>query len=398
MQERLILSANAVPRQGGQGMNLSHMIQGLGGLFELSVFCRAGETGVVTQHVPEPGWSTTLCRTPVVRRWRDWLNFLSETHFDRTVSRSLGAANFFQGTTGQCLESLRAARAKGCFTILDVVTLHHEHYYQQMTAECARFGIRPPHHRFQHRRVLEEYRRADVIRVMSEPARQTFLERGFSEHRVFAAPPPFDLSRFPPAEFAGDMFTISFVGLLEPAKGFHYLVDAFRKLDRRNTQLVLWGNTGARPLARYLRDQMAACPAIQLRPDSVSQVGYEKVYGASSVLVHPSLADGFGYVVGEAMASGIPVITTTSTGASQYVVDGVNGYVVPPRDAGAICEKLEYLMDHPSLIRQMGQAARETMAGLTIDHFRQCYQRGLAAARNSTPELIAIPECPTLQQ
>jgi len=377
-------------------MNLSHMIQGLGGLFELSVFCQAGETGVPTQHVPSSRWSEAMGRIPVVRRLRDWQALLNEIHFDRTVSRHIRSADFFQGTTGQCVESLRAAQARGCFTILDVVTLHHEHYYQQMTAECARFGIRPPHHRLQHRRVLEEYQRADAIRVMSEPARRTFLERGFSEHRVFAAPPPFDLSRFPQAEFASGRFTVSFVGMLEPAKGFHYLIDAFRKLNRTNSELLLWGNTGARPLARYLSQQLAACPAIQLRPYAVSQVGYEKVYGASSVLVHPSLADGFGYVVGEAMACGIPVITTTTTGASQFVIDGVNGYVVPPRDAGAICERLEYLMDHPSMVQQMGRAARDSMAGLTIDQFRQCYQRGLAAARNSTADLI--PECPTLQQ
>ena len=379
-------------------MNLSHMIQGLGGLFELSVFCQAGETGVPTEHVPPSRWSETIGRIPVVRQLRDWQVLLGETSFDRVVSKRLGSADFFQGTTGQCLESLRVARAKGCFTILDVVTLHQERYYEEMTAECALFGIRPPHHRFQHRRVLEEYRNADVIRVMSEPARRTFLERGFSGNRVFAAPPPFDLAQFPQTEFAQDKFTVSFVGLLEPAKGFHYLIDAFRKLNRPNAELLLWGNTGARPMARYLREQMAACPAIQLRPYAVSQIGYGKVYGASSVLVHPSLADGFGYVVGEAMASGIPVITTTTTGASQYIVDGVNGYVVPPRDAAAICERLEYLMDRPSQVREMGRAARETMTGLTMDHFRRCYERGLAAARGFTPESISVPECPTLPQ
>jgi len=396
IKERLILSANAVPRRGGQGMNLYHMIEGLGGIFELSVFCQGGEKSVPTQHVTPSRWSETIGRIPVVRQLRDWQALLNEVHFDRTVSRRLGSADFFQGTTGQCLESLRTARVKGCFTILDVVTFHQEHYYQQMAAECAKFGVRPTHHPIQRQRTLEEYKRADVIRVMSEPARRTFLERGVSEERVFAAPPPFDLAQFPQADFGGDKFTISFVGLLEPAKGFHYLIDAFRKLNRPSAELLLWGNTGARPMARYLGEEIAACPAIQLRPYSVSQIGYEKSYGASSVLVHPSLADGFGYVVGEAMACGIPVITTTTTGASQCIVDGVNGYVVPPRDADAICEKLEYLMDHPSRVREMGRAARETMAGLTIGHFRQCYQRGLAAAHKSTAELI--PECPTLPQ
>jgi glycosyltransferase involved in cell wall biosynthesis len=394
VKEQLILSANAVPQRGGQGMNLSHMMEGLGGLFELSVFCQAGQTGWPTRYVPSPGWNNFLGRIPIVRRKRDWLGLWSEMHFDRTVGRNLGSAKYFQGTTGQCLESLAAARAKGCFTILDSLTLHSDHYHGAMTRECALLGVAPMQHPLMHRRVLAEYDRADVIRVMSEPARQTFLERGLAAERIFVAPPHFDIARFPTAKFRGSRFTISFVGLLEPAKGFHYLIQAFRKLNRPDAELLLWGNTGARPVYRYVREQTTACPAIQLRPCSVSQIGYEKVYGISSVLVHPSLADGFGYVVGEAMASGIPVITTTATGASQWIVDGVNGYVVPPRDVDAIRDRIEYLMDHPSRLQEMGRAARETMAKLTIEHFQQCYRSGLAACGAGR----TIETCQTLPQ
>jgi glycosyltransferase involved in cell wall biosynthesis len=394
VKEQLMLSANAVPRQGGQGMNLSHMIAGLGGLFDLSVFCQAGQTGKPTRYIPSPGWSNLLGRIPILRRKRDWIGLLSEMQFDRAVRRNLGTARYFQGTTGQCLESLAAARAKGCFTILDAVTLHGDFYKLAMDRECALLGAAPIQHSLMHRRVLAEYDRADAIRVMSQLARQTFLERGFAAERIFVAPPHFDIARFPTAEFRGSRFTISFVGMLEPAKGFHYLIEAFRKLNRPDAELILWGNTGTRPLQRYVREQRTACPAIQVRPDSVSQIGYEKVYGISSVLVHPSLADGFGYAVGEAMASGIPVITTTATGASQWIVDGVNGYIVPPRDVDAIRDRLEYLMDHPSRLQELGQAARETMAKLTIEHFQQCYLSGLAAcgAGRTTETCQTLPQ------
>lgn len=365
-------------------MNLNHMIQGLKELFELSVFCRDGETGVPTKHVPSSAWSKRLAMIPLLRRRRDWHFLLDETHFDAFVSERLQPAAFFQGTTGQCLESLSAARAKGCFTILDVVTLHNERYAEELNRESEIFGMRSLQHDRLRRRILEEYRRADLIRVMSEPARRTFLERGFSEEKVFVAPPPFDLKLFPQGQ-SGDRFTVSFVGLLEPAKGFHYLIEAYRKVARPGSELLLWGNTGARRMAHYVRKQMAECPAIQLRPYSVSQLGYDKVYGISSVLVHPSLADGFGYVVGEAMASGIPVITTSSTGASQWIVDGVNGYIVPPRDAGAIAERLEYLMDHPSLVEKMGRAARQTIGKLSLEHFQECYRNALCGRRRATP-------------
>jgi glycosyltransferase involved in cell wall biosynthesis len=65
--------------------------------------------------------------------------------------------------------------------------------------------------------------------------------------------------------------------------------------------------------------------------------------------------------VAEAMASGLAVITTPATGASELIVDGKNGYVVAPRDPEAIRDRLAHLAAHPALLRAMGAAARETM-------------------------------------
>jgi len=61
-------------------------------------------------------------------------------------------------------------------------------------------------------------------------------------------------------------------------------------------------------------------------------------------------------------------------------VDGVNGYVVPPRDPRAICDRLDFLMSRPALVREMGKAARETMARLTLDEFRASILKGIAKA------------------
>jgi glycosyltransferase involved in cell wall biosynthesis len=382
-KERLILSANATPGRGGQGMNLFHMVAGLRDLFDVSVFCRGGDVGVPHVDIPSSRRSALMGRVPLLRRLRDWQGLFDEINFDTQVSRRLGPSAFFQGTTGQCLESLAKAKANGSFTILDSVTFHIDQYHAELARECSRFGVRSPLNATLCGRVREEYERADAIRVMSEPARRSFLERGFSGERVFVAPPPFDISQFPQADFQGSKFTISFVGLLEPAKGFQYLIEGFRLLNRTDSELLLWGNTGARPLARYLAEQMSECPMIRLRAETVKEIGYDKVYGASSVLVHPSLSDGFGYVVGEAMASGIPVITTPMTGASEWIVDGVNGYVVPPRDPQAICERLEFLISRPALVREMGAAARETIAKLTLEHFQSCILDGIGKASMS---------------
>jgi glycosyltransferase involved in cell wall biosynthesis len=109
-----------------------------------------------------------------------------------------------------------------------------------------------------------------------------------------------------------------------------------------------------------------------VRPVEVRKAGYGEVYGKTSVLVHPSLADGFSYAVVEAMACGVPVIVTDNTGAADLVEDGVNGYVVPTADARAIAERLEYLHRHPEVLPRMGEQAREAVRRhLTPENFRR---------------------------
>jgi glycosyltransferase involved in cell wall biosynthesis len=132
-------------------------------------------------------------------------------------------------------------------------------------------------------------------------------------------------------------------------------------------------------VSKYLRDAMAHNSAIIVNPVEVRRVGYARVYAASSVLVHPSLTDGFGYTVLEGMASGLPVIVADGVGAADLVVDGYNGYVVPGGHSDAIAERLERLYHDPGLVRSMGEAARRTASELTLARFRERYVPRLLA-------------------
>ena len=379
MKKSLILSANATPKVGGQGLNLFHMLQGLSESFDIQVFCQETCSLAHTAVVPPAQLTTLIGRVPVVRRLRDWTNLWSDRHFDHYVARRLNKADLFQGVAGQCHESLRRARALGCRTAVDCLTTHIDDFESHQKIECAKFGVRPATHARSRRKQVEEYGRADLIRVLSEHAKRTFVERGIPPEKIHVARPPIDVREFPQAEFRDSKFRISFVGLLDPWKGFHYLVEAFQALDVPDSELCLWGGTGSRAISNYLRERMAQTPAIKLHQVSVRQLGYGKVYGISSVLVHPSLTEGFGYVVAEAMASGIPVIVTPNTGAADLVVDGQNGFVVPARDSGAIRERLTYLANHPAALREMGRRARETMCSRNGDELKRNYAQALEA-------------------
>lgn len=379
MKPRLILSANATLHEGGLGLNLHHMIEGLSLSFDLSIYSRLANAELRSTVVPNSGRADFINRLRVLRRLRDWRTHFSNVDFDRYVAGRLEPADIFQGVTGGCAESLLVAKSLGCRTVVDSVTTHIDDFGSHQDVECAKFGVRPSLHPRLRERMRAEYERAGLIRVMSTYAESTFLERGFAKEKLAVVPPPIDVDEFPAATFSESKFRVSFVGLIEPWKGFHYLVEAFESLKLSDSELVLWGGSGSRPVSKYLDEHTRRNPTIKVRAVEVRSLGYGEVYAKSSVLVHPSLADGFGYVVAEAMASGIPVIVTRNTGAAELVEDGKNGYVIAAGDRDAIADRLRHLALNPALLRKMGAAARAAANSLTFEKFRQRMQDHLGS-------------------
>jgi glycosyltransferase involved in cell wall biosynthesis len=79
---------------------------------------------------------------------------------------------------------------------------------------------------------------------------------------------------------------------------------------------------------------------------------------ASDLFVLPTLGEGFGLAVLEAMAAGKPVIASAVTSIPEIVVDGLTGILVPPKDIQALVEALCLLVDEPEKVARMGQAGR----------------------------------------
>jgi len=129
----------------------------------------------------------------------------------------------------------------------------------------------------------------------------------------------------------------------------------FAKANLPRSQLVLIGKP---------------CPETELLLEPVKNmdvvrtglIPYEQVltwFARSSVKVLASVEDGFGLVMLEAQACGLPVIATTNTGAPDCIDEGINGFVVPIRSPLAIAEKLIYLYEHPENRASMGKEAIE---------------------------------------
>ncbi len=134
-------------------------------------------------------------------------------------------------------------------------------------------------------------------------------------------------------------------------KGIRYLLEALRVLDTRQIGARLVGPimASAEALARYRR----YCSLLGPVPRSAVREHYQW----ADVFVLPSICEGSATVTYEALACGLPVITTPNAGS--VVRDGIDGFIVPIRDAEAIAEKLDLLASNPKLLAEMSLNARE---------------------------------------
>jgi glycosyltransferase involved in cell wall biosynthesis len=101
------------------------------------------------------------------------------------------------------------------------------------------------------------------------------------------------------------------------------------------------------------------------------------------VLLFPTLFDGFGLVITEALSQGLPVITTLHSGAPECVRDGIEGFIVPIRDPCAIAQRLEQLLNNPDQLTSMREACLHRSAELSWASYEYnlCNAVGLALRR-----------------
>jgi glycosyltransferase involved in cell wall biosynthesis len=314
--------------------------------------------------------------------------------FDRRVAGALRAGpRTIVGQYGASLATFRRAGACGARTILDYPIAQLDFTYR-LLAEEARlvpefadtiYGSHALAPKPEHlRRIAAEVELADVIVVGSKFAAASF-DGAVDATRVVVVPYGADTTTFRPVrrQDDGSRLRVLFVGQLTQRKGIGYLLRAVELLDPARFELTLVGpvigsGRGLRPHERLFRHRGTILP--QQMPS---------VYADADVLVLPSLVEGSAVAVLEAMASGLPVIVTANAGADA-VRDGIEGFVVPIRDAGTIAARLTQLAADAELRTRMGRAARDAATGADWASFRQRF-RVLVDAPDARPAAEEVP-------
>ena len=210
-------------------------------------------------------------------------------------------------------------------------------------------------------------RNVDAIQVMN-PWMLEYVQRlnAGREVDVRYAPPGVDANLFEPATergLDGDRYILCVGRLDDPRKNIGLLLDAYALLPqevRQSTRLVLAGSSGPpaafwkRADALGLRDRIAYVA----RPERTT---LRDLYQRCALFALASDEEGFGMVLLEAMACGVPVVSTRSGGPDGIITDGEDGYLVPLDDATTMAARMENLLQNPAHNTAMGRRARQTI-------------------------------------
>lgn len=168
-----------------------------------------------------------------------------------------------------------------------------------------------------------------------------------------------DLKRFTPVIHQPSGKRLLYTGRLAAAKGLPILLQALAQVVPHHPELVLTlvGDGSDRTALETLAADLKLTPYIKFvgyqSQDAVCQYLHN-----SDIFVLPSFSEGLPVALMEALAAGVPVITTAIAGISELVEDDVNGYLIPPGAVEPIVLKLEQLLSDANLRQRMGKAGR----------------------------------------
>jgi colanic acid/amylovoran biosynthesis glycosyltransferase len=212
------------------------------------------------------------------------------------------------------------------------------------------------------------FRQGDLFLPVCEFLKERLIQENCEERKIVVHHSGIDCSKFEYAQrerAPGELTKVLTIARLIEKKGVAFAIDAVSRLLSKgeNIEYTVVGDGVLHENLQQLIESLGIEQQVKLL-GSKSHEEVKVLLQKSHVLVAPSLTAGSGDQEGipnaikEAMASGLPVISTFHSGIPELVTDGVSGLLVPERDAASLADALAYLISHPEICKEMGQAGR----------------------------------------
>ena len=299
--------------------------------------------------------------------------------FDAEIAGKLGKkpGGVFWGFQGSAHSSLLAAKAAGKLAIVELATAHvtaAKHYLGEEALRMPQWADSIDNLTFSPQyeaRLRAEPEVADRVVAASAFTKQTLLEAGIAASKIDVLPLGFDVGHVPyqerlvqPRNRSYRPFKLLYAGNVTQRKGMSYLLEAMKLLTGQNITLDVIGTIQGSGAAFKAEERY-----YNYKP-AVAQHELFGLYGQYDALVLPTLFEGFGLVLVEAMAAGLPIITTAHSIGPDLVNQWANGAIVPIRDSLALAEAISHFANlEPETYLETRRAARATSLSFTWDAY-----------------------------
>jgi glycosyltransferase involved in cell wall biosynthesis len=306
----------------------------------------------------------------------------------RVIQAGLDGAKVVWGFNGAALEIFQHARARGIFCVLEQTIAPRKLELELLKDESARW---PEWQRQSYEegadslaeREAAEWALADRIVCGSHFVAEALVDEGVRRDQINVVPYGVDLTHFKSVSPRnGEALNLLFMGEVGLRKGVPYLLNALRELDRPEQIRAKLAGPIALERSRISKYKQW-CEFV----GAVTRAKARELYSWADVFVLPSICEGSATVTYEAMACGLPIITTRASGS--LVRDGIDGFIVDAGDVEKLRLRIALLCDDLHLRSQMSAAAVERREEISLAAYGKRLLNVLSRERNESVRPIA---------
>lgn len=290
----------------------------------------------------------------------------------KVITSGLNGADIIYGCNYASLEIFQYAKQRGIRCILEQtmapLQLYHDLLYEEsetwpdwLPALDIRSETRHP----LSKREQREWELADTIVSGSDFVSTSLVQRGVPQEKCAVVPYGIDIRKFSShrGERRGGKLRILFAGEVGLRKGAPYLLKALAQMDPHSVEARFAGQLSVN------NQKLKPFESVAQFLGPVPRMRMQELFSWADVFVLPSICEGSATVTYEALANGLPVITTPNAGS--MVRDGIDGHILPIRDADGISSVLNRYIVHPEYLAEQRRAAIAGRQALSLEAYKE---------------------------